>query len=324
MKKLLSVAAAVVSVAFSVAHAADDAASFPSRPIKIIIGFNAGGGTDAMLREIANKLSTNLNVPVVVDNRPGANGNIANEAVARAPADGYTLLYNTSSIVLSPHLYKDLKYDFKRDLEPVVLTINMPLVIVAHPSIPTKTPNDFAQYLKNHAGKVNYASAGNGNVTHLATIQLLSGIGANAVHVPYRGEAPAVADLLGGHVQFYMGTSAAMIPLVQGKQVNGIAVTSKARITGIEELPTLAESILPNTEFGAWSGIMAPAGTPHVILEKLNKAFNKVLEDPDVRKKVNASGAEVRGSTVQEYKEFMASEYDRWGIAVKAAGIQRE
>ncbi|MBO9357417.1 tripartite tricarboxylate transporter substrate binding protein [Bordetella petrii] len=298
--------------------------NYPSRPIRIVIGFAAGGGTDAMLREIAAELSNKLNVPVVVENRPGANGNIANETVARAKGDGYTLLYNTSSLVLSPYLYSDLKYDFRKDLKPVSMTINMPLVLAANRSVPVKTVQEFADYLKKNPGAVNYGSAGKGNITHLATVQLLDSIKANAVHVPYRSEAPAVADLLGGHVQFYMGTSAVILPLVKDGQLTGLAVTSMKRLPGADAVPTLAETILPGVEFGAWSGIMAPAGTPDEVIAKLNASVNQVLADPKIREKIASSGAEVRASSVREYADFIESEYQRWGQAVKAAGIQPE
>jgi len=312
------------ALALSIAQTSFAQDNYPNRPIRIVIGFGAGGGTDSVLRSIARKLSDNLGVPVLVDNKPGANGNIAGEAVSKAPADGYTLLYNTSSLVLSPHLYAKLNYDFARDLTPVALTANIPLVLVTHPSVPVTTVQEFVAYLKANPGKVNYASASTGNVTHLATVRMLQGVGADAIHVPYKAESSVMPDILGGQVQFYLGTANAMIPQVKQNKVRGLAVSSLKRMEAISDLPTLAETILPGVEFGAWSGVMAPAKTPQAIVAKLNAELNKVLQDPELRAKIIATGAEVRGSSVEEYAAFLKSELGRWGQAVKAAGLKPE
>lgn len=298
--------------------------AYPQQTIQVVIGFSAGGGTDSILRILADGMSKKLQVPVVVENRPGANGNIANQAVAHAQCDGYTLVYNTSSMILSPHLYKSLTYDYSKDLKPVALTINIPLLLATRPGMEVENAQELAEHLRNNPGSVNYASAGLGNVTHLGTVQMLEVIGAEASHVPYRGEAPALADLMGGHVDFYMGTSTAMLPLVRDKRVKGIAVTSRERISSVEHLPTFAETLMPDTEIGAWSGFMAPACTPDDIVVKLNDVINDVLKDPEISANLAVQGAEVRGSTPQEYADFIQSEYERWGEAVKAAGITPE
>jgi len=313
---------AVLALSAAQASLAQD--NYPNQPIRIVIGFGAGGGTDAVLRSIAGKLAENLGVPVVVDNKPGANGNLAGDAVSKSSADGYTLLYNTSSLVLSPHLYTQLSYDFARDLTPVALTANIPLALVTHPSVPVTTVQEFVACLKANPNKVNYASAGNGNVTHLAAVQLLQSVGAQATHVPYKSEGNALPDLLGGQVQFYLGTVNAMIPQIKQKNLRGLAVTSLTRIEAISDVPTLAETILPGTEFGAWSGVMAPTKTPRAIVAKLNTALNKALQDPELRAKIIGTGAEVRGSTVEQYDAFLKSEFKRWGQAVKAAGLKME
>ena len=320
----LFAALAFAALALSAAPAALAQDNYPNRPIRIVIGFAAGGGTDSVLRAIAGRLSENLGVPVLVDNRPGANGNIAGQAVAQSQADGYSLLYNTSSLVLSPHLYAKLNYDFARDLTPVALTANIPLVLVTHPAVPVTTVQEFVAYLKANPGKINYASASKGNVTHLATVQLLQAVGAQATHVPYKAEAPAVTDILGGQVQFYFGTANAMIPQIKAKKLRGLVVSSMTRNEAISDVPTLAETILPGVEIGAWSGVMAPAKTPHSIVVKLNAELNKALQDPALRAKIIGTGAEVRGSTVEEYGAFLKSEFERWGQAVKAAGLKPE
>ena len=185
---------------------------YPNRPIRIILGFPAGGGTDAILRSLAAKLTENLGVPVIVENKPGANANIAGEFVAKAAPDGYTFLYNTSSLVLSPHLYTKLNYNFQTQLTPVALTANIPFVLATSPTLPLKNIQEFVDYLKANPGRVNYASAGEGNVMHLATILFLNGINAQATHIPYKGEAPGLIDLLGGQVQFMLGNSNSLIP----------------------------------------------------------------------------------------------------------------
>jgi tripartite-type tricarboxylate transporter receptor subunit TctC len=298
--------------------------AYPSKPIRIVIGFAAGGGTDAVLRAIAARLGQRLGVNVIVENKPGANGNLAGETVAKAPADGYTLLYNTSSMVLSPHIYAKLNYDYARELTPVALTANIPLLLATPPSVPVSTVQELVAWMKANPGKANYASAGTGNVTHLATVQFLQSVGAQANHVPYKAEAPALTDLVGGQVDFYLGTANALIPLVNSKRVRGLAVSSMKRMDAVPDLPTLAETVLPGVEFGAWSGVMAPAGTPPAIVARLNAELNAALQEGELRGKIVGTGAEVRGSTVEQYAAFIKSEYERWGQAVKAVGLKPE
>jgi len=294
---------------------------YPSRPIKFVVGFPAGGGTDAVLRAIAGKLTENLGVSVVVENKPGANGNIAGEMVAKAAPDGYTFLYNTSSMVLSPLLYPKLNYDYTRDLVPVALTANIPFVLAVHPAFPPNNIKEFVAYLKANPNKVNYATAGEGNVTHLATVLFLQSIGAQATHIPYKGEAPGLADLMGGQVQFMLGNSNSLIPQIKQKNLKGISSASLKRMAALPDLPTLSETILPGVEYGAWSGVMAPAGTPRPIISKMNAALNKTLQDPELREKIISTSAEVRGSSEQEYAAFLKAEADRWGKVIRGLGL---
>ncbi len=313
----------ISGLAILAGEASQAQAPYPNRPIRIVIGFAAGGGTDAVVRTIAGELSHSLGVSVFVDNKPGANGNIAGDIVAKAPADGYTLLYNTSSMVLSPYLYSKLTYNYGAELTPIALTANIPLLLVTPLTVPVNNVKELISYLKANPDK-NYASAGTGNVTHLATIQMLMNTGTQAIHVPYRSEAPALSDLLGGQVQFYLGTANALIPLVKQGRVRPMAVGSLQRMEQIPDVPTFSETILPGVEFGAWSGFMAPAQTPAAIIAKLNVEINKALANPELRAKIVATGAEVRGSTVKQYADFLTSESARWGQAVKAAGVQPE
>jgi len=298
--------------------------SYPSRPMKFVVGFPAGGGPDAVLRAIAAKLTENLGVSVLVENKPGANGNIAGEMVSKAPPDGYTFLYNTSSMVLSPYLYSKLNYDYTRELIPVALTANIPFVLAVNSSFPPNNIKEFVTYLKANPNKVNYATAGEGNVTHLATVLFLQNIGGQATHIPYKGEAPGLADLLGGQVQFMLGNSNSLIPQIKQKNLKGITSASLKRIAAIPELPTLSETILPGVEYGAWSGVMAPAGTPRPIIVKMNAALNKALQDPGLREKIISTSAEVRGSSEEEYAAFLKSESDRWGKVIRGLGLTLE
>jgi len=295
--------------------------NYPDRPIRIVIGFAAGGGTDALLRILSVKLADILGVPVIVDNRIGANGNIANDFVAKADPDGYTFLYNTSSMVMSPYLYSNLSYDYKRDLTPVALVANIPLLLVANPGVPVNNVQEFASYLRANEGKSAYGSAGRGNVTHLSMLYLLRSIKGSALHVPYKSEAPAITDTVGGQVQFYMGTANGLIPYVKQKKLRALAVGSQQRMADIPDIPTLAETILPGDELGAWSGIMAPAKTPKPVIDKMNAAILAALKDPEIRAKITSTGAEVRGSSPDEYSKFIAAEAVRWGQIVKANDI---
>jgi len=299
---------------------ADDV--YPNKPIRVVIGFSAGGGTDMVLRSLAGKMTELLGVQVLVENRPGANGNIAGELVAKSPADGYTLLYNTSSVVLSQYFYSKLAYDPGKDLMPVALTINSPLVIAVHPGVPANTIQEFVAYLKANPGKVNYSAAGAGNITHVAALHFLLAADAQATHVPYKGEAQALADLMGGQVQFYVGTSPAMVPQVKAKTIRGLAVTSAKRMNAVPDIPTLAETIAPGTELGSWSGVMAPAKTPAAVIAKLSVVINRALQDPDLKAKIEASSAEVRGSTPEQYATFLRAESERWGTVFKRAGLK--
>ena len=304
------------------ASASASAGTYPDHPIRIVIGFAAGGGTDAVLRSIAGKLSESLGVSVFVDNKPGANGNIANDIVAKAPADGYTLLYNTSSMVLSPHLYAKLTYNFETELTPIALTANIPLALVVPLTVPVSNMAEFIAYLKQNPDKVNYASAGNGNVTHLATIQMLMSTGTQAIHVPYRSEAPALTDVMGGQVQFYLGTANALIPLIRQGRVRPLAVGSLKRMEQLPDVPTISETILPGVEFGAWSGFMAPAKTPPEIIARINEVFAKTLNDPEMRQKLIARGADPIPSTPAEFTAFVKAEYEKWGAIAKASGAK--
>ena len=299
-------------------------ASFPSKSITMIVPFPPGGPTDLVARVIAQKMSESMGQSVIVDNRSGANGNLGAISAVRAAADGYTLLYNTSSITLSPALYKSLSYDVKRDLAPVALTAVVPLALVIGPNVPANTVKEFIAYAKANPGKLSYGSAGNGNVTHLGAFQFVRANGIDAVHIPYKGSAPADVDLVGGQIQFMTDTVNSVMPFVRDKRLKMLAVTTPKRMSLFPDVPTLAESGMPGFEVGAWQGLMVPANTPKPIIQRLNAEVVKALQSPDVRQKLALQGAEPLGSSPEAYGEYIQKELNRWENVVKQTGVTLE
>lgn len=307
---------AVASLAMFPSVQAQD--NYPNKPIRLILGFGAGGGTDVITRALAQKMTEILGQPVVVENKAGANGNIASELVAKAPADGYTLLYNTSGVAISPALYPKLAYDVTRDLVPVSITANLPIILVTSNKLNAGSPQEFVNKLKANPGKLNYASAGNGNITHLSALLFLQSTDTTATHIPYKSEAPAVTDLAGGQVDFYLGTAPGVIPLIKDGRIKGQAVSTLKRMDAMPQLPTMIETVAPGLELGAWSGIMAPAGTKPEIIQKLNAAIAESLKDKGLLEKFASQGAEVRHSSPDQYGAFIKAEIARWDQIVRA------
>lgn len=297
---------------------------FPSKPITMIVPFPPGGPTDLVARVVAQKMSESLGQTVVVDNRGGANGNLGALAAAKAAADGYTLLYNTSSITLSPALYKNLSYDVQRDLAPVALVAVVPLALVVNSNVPANTVKEFIAYAKANPGKLSYGSAGNGNVTHLGAFQFIQANAIDAVHIAYKGSAPADVDLVGGQIQFMTDTINSVMAFVRDKRLKLLAVTSAKRISLFPDVPTLSESGMPGFEVGAWQGLMVPANTPTPIIRRLNAEVLKALQSTDVRQKLALQGAEPLGSTPEEYGAYVQKELTRWAAVVKQTGVTLE
>jgi len=316
-------ALATAALALSAAPAAF-AQAWPAKPITMLVPFPPGGPTDLVARVLAQKLGEQLGQNVVIDNKPGANGNIAAVAAAKAPADGYTILYNTSSITLSPALYKSLAYDVQKDFTAVALTAVVPLALVVHPGVPANNVKEFIAHAKANPGKLSYGSAGNGNVTHLGAFQFVQANGINAVHVPYKGSAPADLGLAAGDTQFMTDTVNSVMGFVKDKRMKMLAVTTAKRMSLFPDVPTLAESGMPGFEVGAWQGIMAPAATPRAVVDRLNAEIVKALQSPDVRAKLAAQGAEPLGSTPDEYAAYVRKELERWARVVKATGVTIE
>lgn len=300
------------------------AQAYPSKPITLLVPFPPGGPTDLVARVLAKKMSEQMGQSIVIDNKPGANGNIAAVAAAKAPADGYTVLYNTSSITLSPALYKNLAYDVQRDLAPVALTAVVPLALVVNPGVPVNNVREFIAYAKANPGKLSYGSAGNGNVTHLAAFQLVRHHDIDATHVPYRGSAPADVDLVAGQIQFMTDTINSVMPFVKDKRLKLLAVTTSQRMSLFPDVPTLSDTVMPGFEAGAWQGIMVPANTPKAVVQRLNAEINKALQSAEVKEKLALQGAEPLGSTPEEYGAYVKKELARWAAVVKATGVTLE
>lgn len=297
---------------------------YPDKPIKLVLAFPPGGPTDLVARVLAQKLSEQMGQSVIVDNKPGANGNIGADFVAKAPADGYTVFYNTSAVALSPALYKKLNYDVRTDFAPVALTAVIPLVLAVHPSVPVNTVQEFLDYVKANPGKLSYGSAGNGNITHLGAYLLLQGKGLTATHIPYKGSAPALTDLVGGQTQFTTDTVNSALPFIKDKRLRALAVTSLKRTFVLPDVPTLNETVMPGFEVGAWQGMLVPAKTSPDIVKRLNTEIMKALASSDVKAKLAVQGAEPLGSTPAEYGAYIKSEIDRWTKAVKQTGASLE
>ncbi len=307
------------------AAALAQAQPYPARPIRVIVPFPPGGGNDTVARAIAQQLGPDLGQAVVVDNRPGAGGAVGAELAAKAPPDGYTLfLAGVGSHVVNPNLHARLAYDPVKDFAPITLLASAPSVLVVNPAVPARTVAEFTAYARANPGKLNYASNGNGSAAQLAAAMYESMAGVKMVHVPYKGIAPALTDLLSGEVQLMFGTVVALVPHIQAAKLRALAVTSRSRSALLPDVPTLAESGLPEYEAGSWYGVMAPAGTPREVVERLHDAIVRALKTPDVAKRLAAEGAIVIGSTPEEFGAHLRAELARVGKVVRAAGIRIE
>ena len=284
--------------------------------IRIVVGFPAGATTDVVTRLLAQKLSQQMNIPVIADNKPGAESNIAAEIVSKAPADGQTLLLNTPSILLSRVLGMKMGYDLIKDLEPIALFGSSPYVLVVHPSLPVKTINEFNSYLKVNPNKYNYGSAS--SLTYFATLLFLDANNIKALHVNYKGGGPATIDLVGGRLQFLMTGQTAVMPMIKDNRLKPIALTSLNRSSLLPEIPTLNETVMPGFEMGTWFGIMAPIKTNKEIILRLNQEISKAAEDQNMKKRLEEEGVQSNKSSPEDYQNYIQKELKRWtDIAVK-------
>lgn len=295
------------------------------RPITIVVPNPPGGGTDFAARLFQEPLARLLGQPIVIDNRPGANGNIAIQAVARAAPDGHTLLLQYSGYHAgNPAMIPNLPWDPVRDLTPVGMATVAPHGIFVPASLPVATLAEFIAYAKARPGALNYASAGNGSIQHIAGVLFSQAIGVPMVHVPYRGAAPALQDVAGGRIEMFITTPSSAIGLVQGSKVKALAITSAARIPALPEVPTTAEAGLPGFIVDAWFAIFAPAGSPQPVLERLNAAMREAAADPNLRKRAEEGGVLLRPLTIAELDALARREIEELGRTIRAAGIRLE
>ena len=314
------VAAIAAFLSFSAA-----AQSYPSKPIRLIVPFAAGGGNDNIARLVGKRLTDSVGQPLVIDNRPGAGGVLGAELAAKAAPDGYTLfLGGVGSHAVNPNLIEKLPYDPIKDFAPVILLAQAPLILVVHPSVPARTFAEFVAYARNNPGKLNFASNGNGSSSQLAAVMFDSMAGAEMVHVPYKGLAPALTDLLSGQVQLMFSSVVAILPHIKAGKLRALAVTGAGRLPSLPEVPTIAESGFPGYEASSWYGILAPAGTPRDIVTKLNAELSKALAQPEVRNSLLADGAEPVGGTPENFAAYIRSEKERMGKLIRDAKIRLE
>ncbi len=296
---------------------------YPTRTVRIVVPATPGGAIDLIARTLAEKLTTSLGQPVVVENKPGASNNLGTDFVAKSPPDGYTLVIVASSHATNKHLFKQMPFDPIKDFEPVVYTHVVPLLLAVHPSVNAKTVPELVSWIKANPDKAIYASSGPGSSLHMAAELFMSMTRTKMHHVPYKGSSAAHPDLLAGRTAMIFDTVTAIRGHVKSGAVRGIAVTTAKRSSAMPELPTIAES-LPGYDASTWGGILAPAGTPKDAVAKLNTSINAALKLEDVRSRLLGAGIEIQGGTPEAFAEVIRIEVDKWGRIVKEAGIQPE
>ena len=293
------------------------------RPVRFVVGFTPGGPSDILARALGAKLSEVTGQAVVVENRPGAGGNLAAELVARSAPDGSTwLLGNNSILATNQSLYSRLGYDPVKDFAPVALVAIQPNILVVHPSVPAQSVSELVGYLKNNPGKLNYASSGSGAAAHLSAELFKAMAGVDMVHVPYKGAQPALTDVIAGQVQVMFATSASVLPYVKAGRLRALAVTTAQRSASVPELPTVAEAGVPGFESITWHGVVVPAATPAPIVQRLNREINEVLKQKDLRERLAALGAEIAPGSPQDFADYIAREIPKWAKVVRDSGAK--
>ncbi len=312
---------AAVLIAFAAPYAA--AQQYPSKPVRIIVPFAPGGGSDFTARLMAQKLTERYGQSFIVENRAGAGGNLGAELAVKAPPDGYTLLLISASYTVNPSVYK-LSFDPIKDITPIIQLSGGPYVVAVHPSVPAKSLAEFVNYARSQPEKLAYGSSGNGSVMHVSTAYFLDSAKIKVLHVPYKGTGPALQDTLGGQVQLIFGAVPTTLPHVKAGKLRGLAVTTQKRIAAAPELPTIAESGYPDYEVTNWHGLVAPRGVPGEIIEQLNRDINSMLGSEDFKKVLANDGLEPAGGPSSRFADILARETARWAKVVQQAGIKVE
>jgi tripartite-type tricarboxylate transporter receptor subunit TctC len=323
-RSFAAVCALALGAPFVSQHAVAQSGSYPVRPVRIVVPAAPGGGTDYTARTIAQRLTETLGQSVIVDNRPGAAGNIGVEIAGKSNPDGYTLVMPITSFPINPHLYRKMPFDTVKDLAPITLASIAPLYLVINPSVPANNVSELIALAKAKPGQLNYANSGNGTSAHLAGELFKKMAAIDLVSIPYKGGGPAVLDLIAGRVQLYFSTIPAALTQVQAGKLRGLAVTSSKRVDLLPDVPTVAESGLPGYEIVAWFGLFTAAGTPKAVIAKLNRDVNDVLRLPDTQKRFASEGLVPGGGTAEELGQFLRAEIAKWGVLIKQIGLEAQ
>ena len=316
--------AAVIAALSPVVAAQAPAGNYPTRQIRVIVPFAAGGPTDAIARALGQKLTEAWNQPVIIDNRPGAGGNIGTEIAAKSPADGYTLFIGTVANAINQSLFPKLPFDFLRDFTPVTQNYVTGLILAVHPSLPVKSVQELIALAKARPGELSYSSSGVGGTPHLSGELFNTLAGVKMVHVPYKGSAPAMADLLGGQIQLTFDNMLTVLPQVKAGKLRGLATTLPARSPLAPELPTIAESGLKDFEVKSWNGVVVPAGTPKEIIARLNGEIVRILRQSDLREKFMLQGVELTPTTPEEFGAYIRQDIAKWAKVIQLSGARPE
>jgi tripartite-type tricarboxylate transporter receptor subunit TctC len=299
-------------------------AAYPTKPVRIVVGFSAGGSTDVLARLLAKDMTEDLGQSFVVENKPGAGSNIAAELVVRAPADGYTLLMIAVTNAINQTLYPNLKFDVLKDFSPVGLAAKVPNMLVIYPKLPINSVQELIEYAKKNPSAVNFASSGAGTSIHMTGELFKMKTQLDIQHIAYKGSTPALTDLIGGQVQIMFDNMPTAWPMVQAGKLRALAITSPKRSPAAPDVPTMEESGFPGFDVSSWFGLAAPAGTPKEIVAKLNASMNKVLAKPEVQKRLDDLGATNGAGSVEQFDQFLKSQTETWGVVVKSAGAKAE